>query len=386
MFSLAAANIPATVTTKRTASVGAARYAIVGSGWRASVFLRMAYLMPERFAVTGVVTRRADPGAELEAAWGVPTYRSIDALLDVGRPDFVVLSVPWPVTPDLTRELVERGIPVLAETPPAPDAEGLRALWAEVGASGLVQVAEQYALMPLHAARLSLVREGLIGTPSSALVSSTHQYHAVSLMRRFLGVGLEPASVRAQRVTSGLADPIAPDGWTHDLSAKPATSTLASIDFGGGRLGRYDFTDNQWWNPLRPDHLIVRGSAGEIFDETVVRMADDVTPVTSRIERSMTGWGMNYEGLDLTHLSLDGRVIFRNEFEGARLSDDDISVATLLVQTGACVRDEADPPYPLAEACHDHLISLAIEQAANTGSTVEVPAQPWAEPPASSAT
>ena len=48
---------------------------------------------------------------------------------------------------------------MLVETPPAPDLPGLRALWRDVGAGGLVQVAEQYLLMPGHAARLRLVRE-----------------------------------------------------------------------------------------------------------------------------------------------------------------------------------------------------------------------------------
>ncbi len=377
MFSIATGTTPVAVTTKGGSPPPPTRYAVVGAGWRSSVFLRLAYLMPARFEVAGVVTRRADAGADLEAAWGVPTYRDVDSLLAAGRPDFIVLSVPWPVTPDLIRELVGRGIPVLAETPPAPDAEGLRALWGDVGASGLVQVAEQYPLMPLHAARLAVLDSGLIGTPTSVLVSSTHLYHAVALMRRFLRVGLEPATVRAQTFDADLVDPITPTGWTHDTTAKPAQTTLAAIDFGEGRMGRYDFTDNQWWNPLRPDHLTVRGSAGEICDETVVRMADEVTPLTSRLERATTGVGMNYEGLDLTHLSLDGRVVFRNEFEGARLSDDDIGVAALLTQMGAWVRDEADPPYPLAEAGHDHLLGLAIGTAAETGQAVRVDEYPW---------
>ena len=155
---------------------------------------------------------------------------------------------------------------------------------------------------------------------------------------------------------------------------------MAWIDFGSGRMGSYDFTENQWWNPVRPDHLMVRGSTGEIFDETVVRMADDVTPVTSRIERSMTGIGMNYEGLDFTHLSLDGQVVFRNQYEGGRLSDDDIAVATLLDQMGAWTRGEARPPYPLAEACHDHAIGLAIVEAAASGVRVTVDEQPWHDP------
>ena len=371
------AAVPAAVTTKAHRNITQTSFALVGTGWRSAVFLRMAHLMPERFRATGVVARRPESGALVEADWELPSFRTIDDLLRVERPDFVIISVPWPVTPEVIRELVGRRVPVLAETPPAPDLPGLHALWADVGHTGLVQVAEQYPLMPLHAARLAVVRSGAIGVPSSALVSSTHLYHAVALIRQFLQVRRESATVTGRTFTADLVDPITPTGWTHDTSVKQAETTLAAIDFGSGRMGRYDFTDNQWWNPVRPDHLLIRGSTGEIFDDTVVRMADAVTPVTSHIERSMTGMGMNYEGLDLTHLSLDGRVVFRNQFEGARLADDDIAVAALLDQTGAWTRDEASPPYPLAEACHDHAIGLAIGESVESGAPVTVGEQPW---------
>ena len=107
MHSISRATVPAAVTSKQSGgSPKATRYAIVGNGWRAAVFLRMAYLMPERFEVVGVVTRRAEAGAELERDWGVSTYRTLDELLAAERPDFVVLSVPWGVTPELTRQLV----------------------------------------------------------------------------------------------------------------------------------------------------------------------------------------------------------------------------------------------------------------------------------------
>src|SRR4051812_20087664 len=165
------------------------RFGVVGSGWRAEFFVRMARLMPERFQCVGVVTRTADRGAQVEQSWGVPTVRTIEELVTaVGptadRPELVVVSVPWPVTPEATRELVELGIPVLAETPPAPDADGLRALWADVGSSGLVQVAEHSPSMPAHAARIAAVDAGTIGTPTSVQISSTHLYHAVGLIRR----------------------------------------------------------------------------------------------------------------------------------------------------------------------------------------------------------
>ena len=43
-------------------------------------------------------------------------------------------------------------------------------------------------------------------------------------------------------------------------------------------------------------------------------------------------------------------------------------------------RDEARPPYPLAEACHDHAIGLAIVEAAASDVTVTVGEQPWHDP------
>lgn len=375
MRSISPAAVPVTVPADETPRV--TRYAIVGNGWRASVFLRMAYLMPERFQVTGVVTRRAEAGVQLETDWGVPTYRTIDDAL-TAAPDFVVLSVPWAVTPELIRQLVAAGVPTLAETPPAPGLAGMRSLWEDVGASGLVQVAEQYALMPLHAARIQLVRDGLIGTPTSVQVSSTHLYHVVSLIRQFLGAGFEPARVRSQTFDGPLVDPITPTGWTNDTEPKTARTILSTLDFGTAGMGLYDFTDNQWWNPLRPDHLTVRGSHGEIQDDTVVRMLDATTPATSRLERVTTGTGMNYEGLDLTHLTFEGRVVFRNPYRGVSLSDDDIAVATLLERTGDWVRGDGPPPYPLAEACQDHLIGLAIDESAERAEPVTTTHEPWA--------
>jgi hypothetical protein len=38
----------------------AGRFGLVGSGWRSRFFLRLARQLPERFAVTGVVTRTSE--------------------------------------------------------------------------------------------------------------------------------------------------------------------------------------------------------------------------------------------------------------------------------------------------------------------------------------
>lgn len=352
-------------------------FAIVGSGWRAQFFLRLAAAAPAHLRVTAVATRSAARGEEVTREWHVPTVRSVSELAAT-KPDFIVPAVPWDAMPDAVREVVALGVPVLAETPPAPDVAGLRSLWADVGASGLVQVAEQYTLMPGHAARLAVARSGAIGTPTHVQVCSTHMYHAVSLVREVLGVGFDPVTVSARDLVAPLVDPLTFSGWTGATEPKEATRTLAVLDFGQGRSALYDFTSNQWWNPLLARRISVRGTAGEINDDAVAYLVDPVTPITSHLEYRRTGVDLNLEGVDLRTIAFEGEVLFRNPFARTGLSEDDVAVAELLVRTGAWARGEGPEPYPLAAGCQDHLIALAIGQSAREGREVTVEQEAWA--------
>ncbi len=354
-------------------------FGVVGSGWRTmSFFIRLARVLPDQLRAVGVVTRTAERAEQIRAETAVPAFLNIDDLLAHERPDFVIVSTTWPATPVVTRDLVARGVRVLAETPPAPDLDGLRALWSDVGSSGLVQVAEQYLLMPAHAARQAVLRAGTIGEVTSVQVSSTHLYHAVSLCRGLLGVGFEPAEVSAREFVAPLADPLRGGDWTGDDSPRATRTTLATIDFGGGRCALYDFTDNQWWNPLRARRIVIRGSRGEIVDDDVVRLVDPATPVRSSLDRRETGRDLNLGGRDLHHISFDGEVLYRNPYVGSGLSEDDIAVAAIAEATGAWARDEGPAPYPLAHACQDHRIGLAIEESARREARVRTDTEPWA--------
>src|SRR4051812_9852928 len=197
----------------------------------------------------------------------VPVFPPLETCRRDTDVDFVLTAPPWSATPGFIAEVVDRGLPVLAETPPAPDLDGLRALWSAVGSSGLVQVAEQYPMMPSHAARAALVATGAIGTPTQVQVSSTQHYHAVALMRRLLGAGRGPVSVRATQFTAPLVSPLGRGGWTDDEEEHPTTTTIATLDFGDARSGVYDFTEQQTRNQLRFRRLTVRGSAGELHDD-----------------------------------------------------------------------------------------------------------------------
>jgi hypothetical protein len=200
------------------------------------------------------------------------------------------------------------------------------------------------------------------------------------MIRGLLGAGYGPVRVCASRFAAPLVNPLDRSGWTHDDSPGMAATTLATLSFGES-FGVYDFTDNQWHNRLRNRRIVIRGSHGEIADDAVVRLAGAETIVRSNIVRSQLGQDLNLEGHDTEHLSFDGEIIYRNPFAGARLMDEEIAIASILTATARWARGEAAAPYPLASACQDHLIGMAIEAAATTGAPVLTGWEPWAPEP-----
>jgi len=356
------------------------RFAVVGAGWRSQFFLRLAAQLPQRLAVCAVVARRPEVAAAVREQWGVPTFPDLPSLLDADRrrpPEFAVTALPRTANADALRTLAAHGVPVLSETPPAPDLAGLHDLWRDVGAGGLVQVAEQYHLMPGHAARRALAGSGVIGVPGQVQVSSTHDYHAVSLIRLLLGIGHQPALVHARRFTGPLVDPLTRAGWTDDPTARPAGTTIATLDF-GSTSGLYDFTDNQWHNPLRGRRILVRGSLGEIDGDDVTWLADGRTVLHAPLARRQTGYDLDLDGYDTQHIALGATVLWRNPFEGLRWADEEIAIGSLLLAMAGWVRGAGPPPYPLADGCQDHALALAIHQAVASGEAVRVEPGPWA--------
>ena len=350
-----------------------AAFAIVGTGWRSRFYLRVARALPERFRVTGIFTR--DPARRtLEPEWSAPTRGSLDELL-ADRPSFVVVSVPWSVTPGLLRELADRRMPVLAETPPAPDLDGLEALGDLVRRDAPIQVAEQYQFQPMLAAQLSLVASGRLGSVSEVQESVAHAYHGIDLLRRFLGTGLGPATITARRFRSPIvAGPDRSGPPVHEVVAT-TEQTLAWLDF-DGRLGVHDFVDDQYFSWIRGRRLLVRGERGEIDGSTVRLLLDARTPVEMELVRRDTGRGGNLEGLHHVGVTMGAEWLYRNPFVPARLTDDEIAVATCLDRMVAYVGG-GEGFCSLAEGAHDHYLALMVAQAADGPGTVNAPGLSW---------
>jgi predicted dehydrogenase len=360
-----------------SAGGGPVRFGIVGGGWRAAFYLRVARELPDRFQVTGVVTRDPARGQRLAAAWQIAPYLSLEDLLHAGTPDFVVVSVPRAVAPDIIDALVKRDVSVLVETPPALDLDGLRALYARVGPRARMQVAEQYPFQPMHAARLALAASGLLGTPSQAQISVAHGYHGMALLRRALGLGFEDATIVARRVSSPIIEGPGRLGEPTEERERSSEQIIAQLDF-GSTFGVYDFCGDQYFSWIRGPRWLIRGERGEINGTQVRYLADFRTPIVMDLRREDAGRDGNLEGYYHKGILAGERWVFRNPLAPGRLSDDEIAVGTCLDKM-ACYVKGGESFYGLAEASQDLYLSLMVDEAVASGAAVRTSGQPWAE-------
>jgi hypothetical protein len=352
------------------------QFVIIGGGWRSEFFLRVGRACPEKFRVGGMLIRDAAKGAKLQEEWGVPTYRNIDELFAATKPLFAVVSVPRKVAPEILTELTARRMPALCETPPAHDIAGLAQVNELTAKGGRIQVAEQYIFQPFHAARMAIIKAGLLGTVSQAQVSVAHGYHGVSLIRRFLGIQYEPVKITAMKFTSPIVK--GPDRWGPPAEERiaPSNQPIAWMDF-GERLGVFDF-EGEYRSYIRSPRVLIRGERGEINQLRVRHLMDFRTPMEFELEKLFTGRIGGQDGYCHNGVIGGGRLWYENPFANVTLGDDDIAVGTCLLKMVDYVRGGEDF-YSLAEASHDHYLGIMMDKAADCGQKIEVAPQPWAK-------
>ena len=359
-----------------TSNTRPAVIAIVGGGFRTRAFLRVARELPALFRVCGVVTRSAETGLAIERDWAVPTYRTVDELLGACSPDFVVVAVMPGAAPGVITEIARHGLPVLTETPPANDVDGLLPLHQLVRNGARIQVAEQYHLEPLLSAQISLARSGRLGNVTEASVSVCHDYHGISVLRRFLGIGFEDATITGHELVTTIKAGPERAGDPREDCTMAEVHTTARLDF-GDRVGSYDFSTDQYRSWIRSHHILVRGDLGELRDDNVRYLQDFRTPMQLRFGRVSTGGAGNHEGFYLRGLTLGEEWAYVNEFAPARLADDELSIATLLVRMTDYVHGGPEV-YSLAEASQDHYLQLMVKRAVQSGESIRTGPQPWA--------
>ncbi|MFI3168657.1 MAG: Gfo/Idh/MocA family oxidoreductase [Faecalibacterium sp.] len=354
------------------------RFGLIGTGWRADFFLRIAKEMPEQFELTNMLSRSEEKAAAYAKEWGIATTTKMDDVL-AAKPDFVILCISHFAFEEYIKVLGDAGMPILCETPPASNREALYRIWDYVQANNVkIQVAEQYHFWPLYASVNKIIEKGMIGEVSNMRLAALHGYHAVAVFRRVFGAGMKGVSVKGERFTFPVVETDSRYGIVTSGEMGEAVRDVITLKWEDGKVAFFDFAGKNYHSAIRTRSLNVQGSHGEINDFDVRYVNADGLAVTSTMVRADRGVHKN-NGLSHQHMTLNGEVLFENPHMYKRFNDDEISMATCMLGMQEYIETGKDACYSLANAMQDALIAIAMTEAVTTGETITLGEQPWAK-------
>lgn len=145
----------------------------------------------------------------------------------------------------------------------------------------------------------------------------------------------------------------------------------------GDKLALFDFTGDQYFSWIRNNRVLVRGSRGELMNETFRYLRDFRTPIQGELRRVDTGHNGNLEGYYNRGITANEEWVYENPFIPGRLSDDEIAIATSLTKMADYLQG-GPACYGLEEAMQDHYLSIMMLSAIESGEELTTTTQPWA--------
>ena len=291
------------------------KYGIIGAGWRSEFYIRIAKLMPETFSVSGIFIRNPEKRKVFSKKYNVKIFETLEDLLKTDF-DFIVSCVSKDNIVSTAQSLSEKGIPVLTETPVTTDK-----------LSGKIQVAEQYHFMPRNQAYKKIIDSGILGEVHHVQLSCCHDYHAASLIKFFLQTGDKIPKTTTLKLPDRVTRYNSRSRFFTPLEVD-SEQVITILDF-GGKTAVYDFNYEQYFSDIRASRIVIRGTNGEIVDNTVTYLKD-VLPHSFEIKRNCFGSEENLDGFSLLNITGNEKVLYTNPFKNARLSDEEIAIATCL--------------------------------------------------------
>ena len=331
-------------------------YVIVGSGYRAEYFGRIAGRYPDLFRAV-YLCRSKEKAALMTRHTGMSAVTDAKEALAC-RPDFAVVAVDRAHNAEVAEEWALQGLPVLMETPAGASMEQLHRLWELQETRGArIAVCEQYYRHPILADGLRRVEAGAIGEPQSAYLSLCHDYHAASLLRKMLRVSGEEYSLRGMGSTYPLVNTDGRGAAVYDGQSFLQEGKTVHIAYASGKIAVYDFSSVQYRSFLRSRHVVLRGSRGEWSDNMIYELNGENEPERTFLMPEIPA---RYRCLDHQALK-DVRKTWQPEMF-LDTCQDEFAIATMLLDMGDYLSG-GPSPYPLEEGLEDATLWLQMEEA-----------------------
>ena len=375
------------------------RVAIIGTA-RRSGYLYGPLLkgMPGEAELVAVWGRSADSARRLGESLAVPWYTDLDQLIRETAPEIGIVSVNYNANGEVGLMAVEHGLHILVETPIAHKLTEADAIIQAAAARGLkIEVAEQFHRRPLEAIKLALIRSGLFGRVHTSFNDfAGHGYHGVSVMRSYLGFDAAPV-----RVTGAVKEYPLASHWSRIAgSAGPRNESQEHglIEFAGGRLGIYHWTNVgydcplRWWRSSRflaENGMGITVGVGLDVEERLSLLAPGgEAPRFITLERRLERVDGGALIAMLAHTGDPDQPIVRwdNPFRptvqghGVQWHDDEIGVAGCILSLIDAVRNNTEPSYGPHQGRLDQELIIAIRQSAQAGGVpIALPLDPAAQ-------
>ena len=332
------------------------KYAILGAGWRSEFYLRLASLMPNTFKVSGIYIRNKQKQEEFSEKYSVPIFDTLEQLLEADY-DFIVSCVNKTGVCDTVRELANKNIPLLTETPIGTSNDEIDDFLCEIKPDWRVQVAEQFHFQPRNVAIKSVIESGILGEITQVQLSCCHDYHAASLIRFFLGTGDQMPEASSFTLPDTVNRYNSRGGLLKEPQIVTAEEKFVVLRF-KDKTAVYDFNYEQYFSDIRRSRILIKGTNGEISNDECTYLKDGI-PHSFTLQRNSYGTNESLDGFTLVNITAEGKVVYENPFKGARLSDEEIAIATCLLNMKKYL-DTRIPFYSLKDAALDSKIFLSV--------------------------
>ena len=332
------------------------KYGIIGAGWRSEFYLRIAALMPDTFKVSGIYIRNKQKREEFSQKYNAPIFDTLEKLLKTDF-DFIVSCVNKAGICDTVRELAGKNIPLLTETPIGTSNKEIDDFLAEIKPDWRVQVAEQFHFQPRNSAIKSVIESGILGEIKQVQLSCCHDYHAASIIRFFLGTGDEMPEMSSFTLPDAVNRYNSRAGLLNEPEIVTSEEKFVVLRF-KDKTAVYDFNYEQYFSDIRRSRILIRGTNGEILNDECTYLKDGL-PHSFTLRRNSYGANESLDGFTLVNITAEGKIVYENPFKGARLSDEEIAIATCLLNMKEYL-DTGTPFYSLREAGLDSKIFLSV--------------------------
>jgi predicted dehydrogenase len=358
------------------------RVALVGCGKRGRSHLAVLGALRDRLDLVAVCDPDAKARSEAVALAGEPA-RAVARVEEVAAAGvaLAVVSLKGHVQPAACAALLERGVSVLAEVPPAfSGIEAQRMLDAAARGGAFAAAAENYVCTPLELLKQQAIAAGVFGEIQRAEVfgSINHKGHEIAVARSYVGFGCDPVRVSARadgssrRTLEGIAVPSVMAG---------------TVELEGGRC--IDLTLSGWGDEgpkipivgLRNDF---QGTLGGYSDGCFHTAAQRKDAGWREIPwRAETETLAGSEVLRSLVLESDSPVVWTNPFADRVFADPavyssmlyiedlpqawEIAIAVRVIDALDAVAAGREPGYPVARAITDVRIRLAMLESAKRG-------------------